>query len=173
MLSELKNKKYNFVDIDYPIGDFLEYNLDDEIMLDDTQALQRDYVWNLVQKQEFILSIIYGRFIPNFVSIITYIGTKKIVKIIDGKQRLSAIKGFVNDEFKITINDVDYLFSELTHTDKIYFLSQDIVVSRIVDYNNTLTINDYIDIFLLFNYSGTVMEKEYFENLKKFKNNLK
>lgn len=77
--------------------------------------LQREFVWELVQKREIIMSILLQRHIPKFSFVVSYAkgSTEEKYLIIDGKQRLSSIFDFIDDKFSIEIDDKEYLFSEL------------------------------------------------------------
>lgn len=74
---------------------------DDELIIPD---YQRDLVWTLKQKQDLILSILYGNPIGDFLfKKVRYKGSSVhlIWSVIDGQQRLNAIKGFVTNEFNL------------------------------------------------------------------------
>jgi len=79
--------------------------------------LQRDLVWTLLQKQQFIISIIKG--IPVNKCAIVEIkkdddNTKSnTYQVIDGKQRLTTVISFYRGEFPLTINGIDYYYSDL------------------------------------------------------------
>jgi hypothetical protein len=62
---------------------------------------QRDEVWNIRQRQSFIDSLLLGESIPPLEGYEFFEPNgEKCWKIIDGHQRLSAIFGFMNNEFK-------------------------------------------------------------------------
>jgi uncharacterized protein with ParB-like and HNH nuclease domain len=74
---------------------------DDELIIPD---YQRDLVWTLKQKQDLILSILFGNPIGDFIfKKVKYKGstTHIIWSVIDGQQRMNAIKGFVTNEFNL------------------------------------------------------------------------
>ena len=72
--------------------------------------LQRGYVWSIEQKREIINSILIGRFIPR-ISILCKVDES--LQVIDGKQRLSAILGFYNNDFSLDIDNKEYYFTDL------------------------------------------------------------
>src|SRR6478735_11042092 len=67
--------------------------------------LQRDFVWSLEQKRELIYSIFMERNIPALSLINLYNeDTLDTFQVIDGKQRLSTMIAFYNNEFDIIID---------------------------------------------------------------------
>jgi len=69
---------------------------------------QRDYCWNLRQKQCFIDSLIRGYDIPKI-----YFWDKddsqNNFEIVDGQQRISTIISFINNEFQLNKDEYDHL----------------------------------------------------------------
>ena len=61
--------------------------------------IQRGYVWEKVRKSKLIESIILGYPIP---PVYAKKGENKVYDVLDGKQRLTAIKGFIEDEYALT-----------------------------------------------------------------------
>jgi uncharacterized protein with ParB-like and HNH nuclease domain len=131
--------------------------------------LQRDFVWTLQQKQEFIFSLIKNVNIPQ-VAIIIYSEENEeshsIYKVIDGKQRLSTVMSFLKDEFPITVDDEDYLFSELPKDIKFmiehYSPTAQIAYSY---YDDKISDDDLIKWFNLLNFAGTEQEKSHKDKL--------
>jgi len=79
--------------------------------------LQRELVWTLLQKQQFIISII-KRIPVNKYAIVEIKKDEDSTKpntyqIIDGKQRLTTVISFYRGEFPITFNGIDYYYSDL------------------------------------------------------------
>lgn len=89
-------------------------NLDCDVWLPSKQMnLQRGFVWSTEQKQLFILSKIIGNYIAPVTLIRQEIvGGKESYQVIDGKQRLSAIKEFKENLFSITINDKEVFYRD-------------------------------------------------------------
>jgi len=68
------------------------YNLDFDVFLPSIgKNLQRELCWTLLQKQELILSILKGIQIPKMAFVFI---NHKIIQVVDGKQRLSALIDF-------------------------------------------------------------------------------
>lgn len=75
------------------------------------KPLQRGLVWTLLQKQSLIETKLKGIKIPPMsVCIFENKKGEKIHQIIDGKQRLTTILAFINNEFPIIVNDVEYFY---------------------------------------------------------------
>lgn len=131
--------------------------------------LQRPFVWSLEQKQDFILSIIKNLSIGRFCFII--IENKdysEIVQVIDGKQRLSSIFGFVKGLYPITVNGCDYYFNELDEvaTQKIHSFAPigDLAYSH---ESRVITDQEKITWFNYVNFKGTPQDAEHAQNLQK------
>lgn len=69
--------------------------------IDFTHVIQRGYVWERKRKSELIQSIVLGYPIPH-VYAKRLEKNSKIYYILDGKQRISSVVDFVNDEYKLT-----------------------------------------------------------------------
>jgi uncharacterized protein with ParB-like and HNH nuclease domain len=132
--------------------------------------LQRDFVWSLAQKRELIYSMLIGRHIPHC-SIINIIDPKNsnntISQVIDGKQRLSTMISFLNNEFDISLEGDDYFFNELpndyqmeiTHHSFNYYLVNELHDSPITD-------QEKINWFKFINFAGTPQDTEHFRQLE-------
>lgn len=67
--------------------------------LNDKTDYQRDYVWRIDDKRRLIKSIFDGKDIGKFVFVEDKTYHDPRIEVLDGKQRLNAILGFMNDEF--------------------------------------------------------------------------
>lgn len=75
-----------------------KYEKQPKSMLDLTPSFQRELVWSIKQKSELIESIIMGIPIPVF-----YVKEKPdgVYVVVDGKQRLTTLFDFINNEFAL------------------------------------------------------------------------
>ena len=136
--------------------------------------LQRPYVWDKYQEHQLIESILVGRYIPA----IRYIELRNpnsdkddLIQIIDGKQRLTAIIRFLENEFPIIIDNREFFYFELPsdfrfEINNYYIRGQ--ALYQIFDKNREpIPISDEVKIkwFNLINFSGTPQEKEHMEML--------
>ncbi|MCK9576243.1 MAG: DUF262 domain-containing protein [Candidatus Pacearchaeota archaeon] len=134
--------------------------------------LQRDHVWTLSQQQEFIISVLKGIKIAN-ISWIQYRdrtkdGSACTFKIIDGKQRFTAITKFYNNEFPIEVNDNIYFFKDLADNAKYEIAGFNFTVDVVYEYSNRMIADaDKIAWFEQINFSGTPQDAQHLENLKK------
>lgn len=134
------------------------------------QNLQRPFVWNLNLKQSFVL-----RFLQNTpIGVLTIVkyskgerDTETMYKIIDGKQRLSTLISFYNNEFPIVYDGEEYYFKDLDSDLQNYMLRKSIRINVVYDYefDPALTDDDYIRLFLFLNYAGEAQSQEYLESL--------
>lgn len=111
---------------------------------------QRDYCWSLEDKQNLIDSIFKHVDIGRIVLV-----SRDILEpweVLDGKQRLSAIRGFYEDKFTYK----GKLFSELSKIDRRYFEGYHLPTA-ILDTTDTNTI---IRQFIRLNTTGKAMSKE-------------
>lgn len=131
---------------------------------------QRNYVWTVPQKQAYIKALLSSvtTFKPTF---ILYSNPKKartgyIYEVLDGKQRINAILGYVHNEF-----DVDgYYYKDLSTSDSEYFLSIPMEYTLIKYYSKKgltdLTVAETIELFLQINDYGTKMDKSHLDYIK-------
>ena len=77
---------------------------------------QREHVWSLEQKQQLILSIFNGLPINN-ISLV-HNDKNHTIEVVDGKQRITAIYGFFNNEFPIVVDEKEYFFKDLEKFDQ-------------------------------------------------------
>lgn len=129
--------------------------------------LQRPLCWTLMQKQEFIISILKGNPIPK-VSIISHKPDEtsdKIYQIIDGKQRISTYIAFIKGEFTLaTGHSFDNLDKECQQILLRFIFTADVVYSY---YDAPISDADKIDWFYQVNFTGTQQEVEHMDNLRK------
>ena len=149
---------------------FFKNNIDWDVYLPTRGFnLQRGFVWNLEQKRELIHSIIIGRHIPHC-AIINIIDpkdeSKDIWQVIDGRQRLSTIKFFTEDEFTIVLEGKEYLYSELPkdYVSAIeHFYFRYYVVNE--NWDNRISDQQKIDWFRFINFAGTIQDKQHLDKL--------
>lgn len=121
---------------------------------------QREHVWELNDKVNLIDSIFNNIDIGKFVFVqrnFSVIG--KLYEIIDGKQRLTAIREFYEDRFKYN----DYYFSELSYIDKNKFWSHSITYGYITDPSIEIIYN----VFIKLNTCGKPMNNKHIDKVKK------
>jgi len=151
------------------------YKIDYDVRLSDGTSLQRDFVWTLQQKQELIISIIKGILLPRFAAIVYEDDQKgklkleqdKIFKIIDGKQRLSTIQAFMNNEFPILFKGNEYFYNDFDSELKRSIWGCDLRFNIVYEYfDQKVSDEDMIRWFELINWAGTPQDKKHFEKLK-------
>lgn len=135
-----------------------QYNLDDEVFIPSIKMnLQRPLVWTLGQKQELIMSILCGRFIPPL-AMCTKKGDDDTYYIIDGKQRLNAIISFAKDEFSVELEGKLYTLSQLREVAPDYAQAIELYhVESAMAYD--LTESQMVEWFLSINFAGTPQDE--------------
>ncbi|MCK9576240.1 MAG: DUF262 domain-containing protein [Candidatus Pacearchaeota archaeon] len=156
-LKELVNPRYN-------------HKFDFDIFLPTKgKNLQRPFCWTIEQKRELITSVLMGRDIPHFTIIISEFEDRtKVYKVMDGKQRLSTLIGFVKDEFTFAFEGKEYLFSEMPEEIQKHVMSFHIHFDQAYEYWDDLISDDNkIAWFEQINFAGTPQDVEHLNNLKK------
>lgn len=153
----------------YNIVEFIRYfNIDVDVLLSNGEPLQRPHVWNLQQKQDFILAILREIIIPPIY--IVMLPENDIIRVIDGKQRITALMEFVENKYPITIDNVDYFYNQFDKLSQCK-ISSSFTFDTVIHYeynNNPLTDKDLIDYFELVNFKGTPQEVEHMNKLKSY-----
>ena len=143
--------------------------------------LQRPYVWNLIQQQEFILSILLEKPIPPVVAV--EIGNNdfalgnglRTMLVIDGKQRLMTIKRFLNNEFAVIIDGHPAYLNDFDRDTHLFFIRRISCLTANVYYasNNPeepwyISDDMKIILFNFYNFAGTQQEESHKEMLQNF-----
>lgn len=150
-----------------------DYKVDFDVYLPSKGVnLQRGLVWTDLQKQELIFSVFkqnFGSF--NGVRLIQPFHAVKTenneFQIIDGKQRLTTLISFLNNEFSINFNGKNYFYNDLS--EKLQRTITGFNIEIIIKYHyedEPVTDEDKIAWFELINYSGTPQEKSHIDNIK-------
>jgi Protein of unknown function DUF262 len=144
------------------------YSFDDVVHLPSLGInLQRPLVWTLTQKQELIMSILLGRYIPPIALAtrkddIEEFNDRRFV--IDGKQRLNTLIAFSQDEFSIELEGELYTFSQLKEVAPDYHKAiAFFYIESAIAYD--LTDNQMVEWFLSINFSGTPADESHKEHL--------
>lgn len=123
--------------------------------------LQRDLVWTIDQKRALIESIIVKRSIPPVSVIFT---VDDVYEVIDGKQRLSALISYLNNEFKYC----GYYYDALPPDYKFQIERFWVTAYRLVEnFNKPLTDAEKVEWFKWINFAGTPQDIEHIERLNK------
>ena len=97
---------------------------------------QRNYVWKTPRTEAFIISCLCGIPCPSIIVRKVKIGGETMFEVQDGQQRLTTLKNFMNDMFKV--NNKKY--SELSDDEKENILEYKITVTTITKATDELTI---------------------------------
>ena len=125
-----------------------------------------------MQKQELILSVFKQKFGSyNGVKLIPPFHAVRLsdneFQIIDGKQRLTTLRSYYNNEFPIEINGEKYFYNDLDKQlqNAISGFGVELIVKYHYD-DDPVTDEDKINWFEIINYSGTPQEKSHLEKIK-------
>ncbi len=147
------------------VGSFLSETskIDWEVFLPTRgRNLQREFVWSLEQKRELIWSVLIGRHIPHCAMINTY---DEVWQIIDGKQRLSSLFGFVNNEFTIVLDNVEYYYKDLPEDFQRHIIKFPFRYYVVNEGQTHIPDGDKIAWFKYINFAGTPQDKNHLDNL--------
>ena len=123
--------------------------------------LQRPLVWTQAQKEALIESIIVKRFIPPISAIYT---DESVYQVIDGKQRLTTLIAYLNNEFEYC----GYLHKDLPSDYKTAIQRFWLRCDRLLEpLDQRLTDNEKVEWFQWINFAGTAQDIEHLEALKK------
>lgn len=126
---------------------------------------QREHVWELSDKVALIDSIFNNIEIGKFVFVQRDFGVKgKLYEIVDGKQRLTALKEFYEDRFMYK----GYFFSELNPVNKNKFESHNIAYGYLENPDRRAIFETFIKL----NTTGRPMKNKDIEKVKKLLNEL-
>ncbi|MGL4997452.1 MAG: DUF262 domain-containing protein, partial [Cetobacterium sp.] len=128
---------------------------------------QRDFVWTLEQKQNYIVALYNEKARINITTIVDIHSTSDCyVEVLDGKQRLSTIFDFIDNKFALKCGTY---FRDLYIKDMRYLLNLNFQYSRIeqVFATSKLTDSDKIELFLEINELGTKMSDEHIKQIKR------
>ena len=161
-------RQFKIDTINFRLG-YMNSNLkiDYDVYLKDFKTnLQRNFIWSLLQKRSLIESILIERHIPRL-SIIWEVDDS--IQVIDGKQRLSAMMSFVNDEFTIILEGDKYLFSQLPNDYKRVINGYNIPFNfiSVCNVDEPFSDSEKVKWFSFINFAGTEQDENHIVKLKK------
>lgn len=130
---------------------------------------QRDLVWTLEQKQEYITALIKSRTEIKPVFTLEYEnGGSGIYEVVDGKQRLNAIFEFIEDKFSIPFREKqekgmkkELKFSKLSAKDVSKILNFNVEQTVFICFERKIPLSFKIELFLEINEKGTRISEEH------------
>ena len=126
---------------------------------------QRDHVWTLDDKVDLIDSIFNNIDIGKFVFVQRHSGTTgRYYEIVDGKQRLTALKEFFEDKFPYK----GYYYSELSFRDQHEFRSHGVTYGFLENPDKRAI----YETFIKMNTCGKPMDHKHIDKVKKLLNEL-
>lgn len=180
---ELKDIRRNFMshsqDARFLLSDEENKQVDFDVFLPTYgRNLQRPYVWDSFQQQEYIWSLLYGRYVPPILMVsfswnINMENKDRLecfprYKIIDGKQRLMTHRNFMLDKFPLIVEGVSFLFSELPNDYKsliCYYKYTSNTLQK--KYLKDISDDELLELFKWANFAGTPQEKNYLNQFVK------
>ena len=131
--------------------------------------MQRPLVWNLDQKRELIWSVLYQRNIPDLSIINRYpdesVGGNEMIEVIDGKQRLHTFFSFLDNEFTIEIDGVEYYFNDLPREYQTEIENYGVCYTEVLEHTKKIPDSFKIAWFKQINFAGTPQDREHMNSL--------
>lgn len=150
-------------------GQLLDFYLkNEEGNINLSPEYQRDFVWTLDQKQEYIMALLKSRAEIRPVFIQEFDGENEKFEVVDGKQRLSSIFGFINDEFHL---EDGTLFSQLSEEDVKKILRFNVEYTRFISFSDKIPHDFKLELFLEINAKGTQMSNEQIKKVQEMAEN--
>ncbi|MGL6063651.1 MAG: DUF262 domain-containing protein [Fusobacteriaceae bacterium] len=147
------------------------FEFDFDVKLSSGINLQRELCWTDFQKEQLILSLIKEIEIP---PVLLFIDVKyrdhPTYLVIDGKQRLTTILGYINGEFPVyDLNNYAIFYRHLhPHLQSKAF---NWITANMVYYDSlvqgTMKDKDLIELFEYTNFLGTPQDKQHLDSIKK------
>jgi len=135
--------------------------------------LQRPFVWNKLQKEELIWSVLLGRQVPRVSVISIYEDGDELLQIIDGKQRLGTLVTFFQGRFPICIDEEAFLYHQLPDDYKNEIKYFQISINTLYEpLNQPFSDQDKINWFYFINFAGTPQDAEHKLKLQQGLDNL-
>lgn len=135
---------------------------------------QRDLVWSLEQKQEYITALLKSRAEIKPVFALEYEnGNDGIYEVVDGKQRLNAIFEFIEDKFSVPFDKnqgKEMKFSELSAKDVLKILNFNVEQTVFICFDGKIPLSFKIELFLEINEKGTRISTEHIKKVKRMIN---
>jgi hypothetical protein len=140
---------------------FIKYGFDENEFIVDPEY-QRDYVWGKEEQQELLFSIAHG--VPiNSIAIITNpsVGIEPYIEIVDGKQRITTIYKFFNNEisYHCPYTNKDIFFKDLPKPEQRNLKST--VTIPVDNLSADLTLLQKFRYFYAVNFSGKAQSNEH------------
>lgn len=136
--------------------------------------LQREYVWEHYQQEEYIFSILFEKPLESVIVIQHTLDYKNrsntITYVIDGKQRLITIQKFLRNEFTISVNGKEVYYKDFDKKLRFFFDSRVNYLTATVYYSYPdipVTDDMKICLFNFYNFSGTQQTEEHKNKLQK------
>lgn len=164
-----KRKIFQHTNTNYGLN-HIKYSLDENLYSFDTWY-QRDQIWNMNHKQEFLKSLMNDEELGTF---IYYekdnadIKNKEYIEIIDGNNRIHCLKDFFENKLPYIINGEKFYFKDMEANNIFLMLTKLISVKIFYTRDKELSEKEKVQIYLNFNKKGVPQTSEHLEKLERF-----
>lgn len=149
------------------IDTYENWLLTDKLLFD--TDYQREYVWTEKEQQGFFKNLLSGYPIGHVsLSEMPYSDDYEYVyEVVDGKQRLTTIKMFLNNEIPIIIENKKYFYADLSKQEQRKFKSHLVPAIILIDSKNK---KEKIQFFYDINFSGVQQSEEHKHKIEELLN---
>ncbi|MDI6977181.1 DUF262 domain-containing protein [Serratia sp. Se-RSBMAAmG] len=141
---------------DLTVDSWISFIENDRLNLD--AAYQRDYVWRHTEQNMFLLSVVRGAPLSAISVVKTYNNRGNfILEVVDGKQRLTTLKKFLNNEIPVRLNQQDVYYRDFNSAERNSFSA---VALPKIELRNATTA-DKLKFFLSINFTGVPQSEEH------------
>lgn len=159
MLNRIKEKRFFKTEsVGITIESWVSYFERDRIVTE--LDYQREYVWEKDQQQMFLNSILMG--LP--LGCISVVKNKNefVYEIVDGKQRLTTLRKFVENEISVNIDGEEVFYKDLNMAERNMFESCDLPMVRLIDASRL----DKLNYFMTLNFGGVAQSESHKNKVK-------
>ena len=146
-------KDVEIIQLTMSLKHFYKYYKDGIVNLN--PAYQRDFVWTLDQKRAYIQNIFENR---------AKIEDDLVMEVLDGKQRLNALFGYLENKFSVS----GLKFKQLCQDDQTFLVSQSVRYHRVMNHGNSNDVSNDVKLRLFYeiNLLGTRMTDKELQQAK-------
>ena len=164
-----KRRSIDYTNTNYVLGHVL-YSLEENLYCFDNWY-QREQVWNMNHKQEFLKSLMNDEEIGTFIyyeKATTEFCTNGYIEIIDGNNRIHCLKEFFENKLPYILDGKKYYFKDMDKNEELLLSTKLISVKIFKGTHRELSDKEKVQIYLNFNKKGVPQSPEHLEKLEKF-----
>lgn len=148
-------RKFNISTSEFTVESWLAFFVNNR--LDLSPYYQRDYVWGAVEQQAFLLSVVRGAPLSAIAAVKDEKSAKTVYEIVDGKQRLTTLKLFFENEIALRLNGEEIFYKDFNMAEENAFGNVSLPMIRL----HNASEKDKLMYFLSVNFTGVPQSEEH------------